>query len=552
MGGNTVRKQIVIGLDGATFDVLDRYMDGGDMPNLKKMCSGGARGELRSSIPPVTGPSWVSFLTGKNPGKHGIFDFVRAGKGEIKRHPVNFRHIRSKTVLALANEAGKKVGIVNMPLTYPPPEIDGFVITGLLTPGDVDNVCHPAGLMNEVKEKTGPYVMDIFWQFYGEDAERFLDDMLKCTEQRIKAFEYLMKEKEWDLFIGVFIGSDRIQHYLWKYIHPENPSSLTEKEKVLVSKIRAYYRMVDGFMGSVMEEYGDSNVIMVSDHGFGPLIKKIYVNQWLKEKGFLSMSEGKRKLHLLARGGILKLKKVLRKLDKYRLRDKLLPFARRGGRIVAYDFLQVIDWEKTQAYSASNTEQGIYLNLKGREPGGIIEPGEHYEKMRGELIEALKGLRDPGTGEAVITHIYKKEELYTGPYLEDSPDIIFFAKGGAYLADVQLKGHVFEDANWVTGWGTHRMEGIFIGAGPDIKPGTALNGSEIIDLAPTMLRLMGIPIPKDMDGKVLDILDERFKASHGVAYSDESGAVVDGGADAILSEDDENEVAKKLKGLGYL
>jgi len=548
-------KVIVIGLDGATFDALDPYMKRGELPNLQKMCAEGVRGDLRSSIPPVTGPSWVSFMTGKNPGKHGIYDFVKAGKNEVGRHPVNYKHIRSATILKLVNDAGMKVGMVNMPLTYPPPEVDGFVITGLLTPGNATNISYPEGLFEEVKNKIGGYTMDVWWQYYGErGVEKFLDEIIECTEQRCRAFEYLMENKQWDLFISVFIGSDRIQHYLWKYIHPVDPDSLTTREKGFVKKIKEYYQMVDAFMGKVMERYGDvANILMVSDHGFGPREKKVYVNQWLHQQGYLELNQSKQLSHMAFRQSVLKVKRYLRRIDKHNLRKRILPSRGKGGRIHAYDFLQVINWSKTKAYSASNTEQGFYVNLKGREPDGVISPGQEYEEFRDDLIAALKKMRDPATGEAVVTHTYKKEELYSGPYLDDAPDIIFFLKGGAYLADVQLKGHVFEKASYASGWGTHRMEGILLGYGKDLKKKGAVEGAHIMDIAPTILRLLGVPVPRGMDGQALDgIIKGRFLRSHKAAFSDDEGVVIDSGADSFLSEEDEEEVAKRLKGLGYL
>ena len=228
-------------------------------------------------------------------------------------------------------------------------------------------------------------------------------------------------------------------------------------------------------------------------------------------------------------------------------------FAKKEGRSIAYNFLQAINWSKTYAYSASNTEQGIYINLKEREHGGVIQPGAEYEKMRDKIIEDLKALHDPVTGEAILSHIYKREDVYHGQALDNAPDLIFFFKGGEYLADVQVKGAVFEDANWNSGWGTHRMDGILLGYGKDIKKNVKLNEAHIMDMAPTILRLMGIPIPKDMDGKVLEsIFDDDFLKTQKKTYSDDEGIVSDPEADHILSDDNEDEVVKHLKGLGYL
>lgn len=555
MNKHSIKKLIVVGLDGATFAVLDPYMGKGDMPNLRKMCTAGVHGELRSTIPPVTGPSWASFMTGKNPGKHGVFDFVRSAENDIRRYPVNYKHIRSKTIWDMVGESGKKVGVINMPLTYPPPSINGFVITGLLTPPDVKKISYPEDLITQINEQVGPYTLDVWWQDYGESgAERFLNDLLRCTEERIRTIEYLMKNQEWDLFVPVFIGADRIQHFLWKYIHPEDTDDLTEREIYMTSQIKRYYRIVDLYIGRILAQWGeDSNILVISDHGFGPLRKKMYVNWWLHEMGYLSLKHSKRHVHLLLRNGIVKLKNIVRRFDRYNIRGRILPSIRRRGPSGAYKFLNVIDWSETKAYSVSNTEQGIYLNLRGREPGGIVSQGAEYESTRDKIIGDLKLLRDLDTREPLVTHIYKREEVYQGPYLRDAPDIIFFLKGGEYLADVRLKAQLFEDANWTTGWGTHRMEGIMVGYGPDIKERVNVKGAQMIDMAPTILRLLDIPIPRDMDGKVLeDIIDNDFLQSHEEIYSDGEGAVVDTEADHVLSEEDTAEMERCLRGLGYL
>jgi len=554
MANSDIKKMIIIGVDGATFDVIDPYIEQGEFNGFQKISENGSRSPLCSSIPPVTGPSWVSFMTGKNPGKHGIFDFVKPAKGEIKRRPVTFKHIKSKTIWHLVSEQRKKVGVINMPLTYPPPEINGFFITGLLTPSGASDITYPAELMDEVKKNAGPYTLDVWWQYYGEKGvEKFFDDMLECTRQRIKVMDYLMDNKEWDLFMPVFIGSDRIQHYLWQYIHPADPANLTKREQFFTEKIKEYFLLVDGYINKIIDRWeNDANIIVISDHGFGPLTKKMYINRWLEENQYLFLQKN-RHTHLFLKKWIMKLKRFLRQYDKLNLRKYILPFARRGGRASAYDFLNVIDWTQTRAYSASNTEQGIYLNLQGREPDGIVAQGEEYKKLRSEIIEELRKLKDPETGEPVISHIYTKEELYNGPLTDNAPDIIFFVKEGEYLADVQLKDRIFEDANWTSGWGTHRLHGILMGYGPDIRKKGNVQNAHIMDLAPTILRLMNIPVPSDMDGKILEgMIEEDFLRKHPTQYSGECKIKDDSQADNVLSDEDTQEIEKRLKGLGYI
>lgn len=551
MGNNRL---IVIGLDGATFSVIDPLIREGKLPNIEKLMNRGARGELLSTMPPVTAPAWASFMTGKLPGAHGLFDFVKSFEGDWKRQVVNYSHIKSKSLWSMLSESGRKVGILNVPLTYPPPEVRGFLVSGMLTPSTQVQYTHPISLSAELEKKFGPYVIDVGWQRYGPAGiRRFLGDLMDCTHKREKVAFYLMESRAWDFFMTVFTGTDRIQHALWNFLLPEDSSTMSQEDKEIRGLIVEYYQLIDDIIGkmtSVIE--GSGNLIIMSDHGFGPLRGKLYINKWLEDLGLLSYDHRKiNRFRAKARVAPL-LRKVIRKVDFPSLK-KRISTTKRSEASGAYGFLDCIDWSKTVAYAASNTEQGIYINLEGREPYGIVKPGKNREETRDFIIRKLGELEHPETKEKMVSRSYKREDVYSGVYANNAPDILFVLKEWEYVADVQPKKRLIEQISWKTGTGTHRTEGIFVGYGDDIKKGSHIADARIVDIAPTVLNLMGVGIPDDMDGRVLtESLSDQFVAGNPPKYVVANG--VDSGQEEgkLYSDAESAYLKEQLEGLGYL
>jgi len=555
---NRNRKLVVIGLDGGSFSVIDPLIQEGELPNIARLLKGGVRGELISTIPPVTGPAWASFMTGKSPGAHGLFDFVKPSPNDFRRQIVNYQHIKSKTLWSILSENGKKIGVINVPITYPPPEVNGFLISGMLTPSIQSQYTYPVSLSQELRKKFGEYTLDIWWQHYGPGGiKKFLKDLMHCADQRGKIALYLMRKQPWDFFMTVFIGTDRIQHALWNFLFPSNNNNLSKAEREIRELIIKYYQHIDVLIGKMIKAADENaNFIIMSDHGFGPLKGKFRINKWLEDLGLLSYDRMKIKKFLLKTKLAPSCRQVVRKVDFLNLRKKFMPKRMKAPkRMGTYSFLNCIDWSKTVAYAASNTEQGIYINLAGREPYGIVKPGKELEETRDLIIKSLEELQHPETSEKMVSRIYKREDIYSGPYANNAPDIIFFLKGGEYIADVQPMNYLFEKLSWKTGTGTHRLEGIFIGYGKDMKNGTRIEGARIIDLVPTILSLMSIPIPDDMDGTVLrEVFADAFLKDNPPQYvkpaGDDDSAELE--EDSLYSDKEEAQVEEKLKGLGYL
>ncbi len=423
----------------------------------------------------------------------------------------------------------------------------------MLTPDLESGYTYPPELADEIKEKVGEYIIDIWWQHYNPGQEELLLDALhKCARQRWELSVHLMKSHPTDVFMTVFTSTDRIHHSLWHFIEPEE--ELDEQGKKIQEKIYEIYEEIDRGIGKIIETAGeDANILMMSDHGFGPLNGKFAINTWLRNSGLLSCAATQQKSFLRREKLSESVKWVIQKIDPSgALRKVVRKFLAHGpARMKPYRFLDYVDWEQTKAYSASNTESGIYLNLAGRETKGIVKPGEEAEALLKEIVEKLQTIRDPDTGEQMINRFAFREEIYHGPFVDQAPDIIFFVENGRYLIDVQLHPEIYLPITWKTGSGTHRIDGFFAGCGPHIRKGITLDKPGIIDLAPTILGLMGVPIPSDMEGKFLDhLIEPEFLEANPI-----STVTVDPtdslGPAKRFDETETDKLSKQMKDLGY-
>lgn len=555
--GKAKTKIVIIGLDGGTFTIIDPLIAEGKLPNIARLIEEGARGPLQSVIPPVTGPAWTSFMTGKEPGRHGLFDFVKPVDDGYGREVVNYSHIRARTIWSILSDAGLTVGIVGVPATWPPPRVKGFVVTGMLTPGTDVTYTHPPELAEEIEEKFGPYILDIWWQSYNRGQEDLLlDALLKVARQRWTVALDLLQSRPCDVFMMVFEATDRIHHSLWHLLDPE--AELDAEGRRLRERIVEIYSEIDKGIGRIVDAAGPkANVFIMSDHGFGPLTGKFAINTWLEREGLLHCTGWNRQA--------VRNREKVKALVKWfshkitptatgRLFRKALDLVKKPRKSTPYRFLQYIDWSKTKAYSVSNTESGIYINLEGREPQGIVKPGPEAEALKKVIIEKLQQIKHPETGEYLVPadRVALREEIYDGPFVDNAPDVLFFLKEGEFPVDVNLDPEIYQPATWKTGSGSHRMNGIFCASGPDIRSGTRLEKPRIIDLAPTILGLLDLPIPSDMDGAVLrEMLTGESTGAHSFATIEADETDFNDEAQDF-TEEEAARVEKQLKDLGYL
>jgi len=551
-----MEKLIVIGLDGATFDLIKPWADDGHLPVLKGLLDTGSSGYLKSTFPPLTGPAWSSFMTGKSPGHHGVFEFFYRAPGTYKQSLHNRLTIQGKTLWKQLSDYGKNVGVMGVPLTYPPEEVNGFTITGLLTPPNSKNFTFPLSLRKELERKLGKYMIRQDEKYRPSNPGLFINEQYEILENNIQASIYLLQNKKWDFMMLHFLGTDRISHEFWHNHDETHPQHNPEERARLGNVIQDFYKAVDTGLGKILDVIDDdTSVIIMSDHGFGRVKKFINVNVWLLENGYMKL---KRNIFTWLRYFIFKMGFNYDVLGRFIIKAGFGKQAKKLGRAKRENLqrkvflsLDDVDWSRTVAYSMGNFGQ-IFLNLAGREPKGIVETGEPSQQLLVDLSANLKKLTDPETNEPVIDQIFFPNDIYSGPHIAKAPDLMFRTIGMEYkvmgLSDFSSP-KVFEPVFGTTGH--HRMEGIFIASGNNFKKGVWLENLRIEDLAPTILYLLEQPIPSDMDGKIIfDLFEPTFTKNHPPQYSEEDGS--DQNDQNPLSKKEEQLIAERLRDLGYV
>jgi predicted AlkP superfamily phosphohydrolase/phosphomutase len=537
MNGKTVsRKVIALGLDGATFDLILPWVEEGILPHMAKILREGVWGELESTIPPLTPPAWVSFMTGKNPGKHGIFDFRGPVNSDLQRSLISSRSITSRKIWDVINAEGKKVGIINIPVTYPPDEVDGFMISGMLTPNEEVDFTYPPDLKKRLISMIGDYVIDVDCGLYDHEnageVKRFFNDLKYAFVKRKEALFFLMKDQPWDFLAANFIVHDRIQHFFWKYLDKRSNLYYLNEAKRIRDTAVELYQMVDDMIGLIIDRMDkETSLFIMSDHGFGPQDYSLSINGWLANLGFLYT---KRKDSTLRRW----IKSVLPVGIRSKMRKMITKRVPISERQEGLD----VDYENSKAYFGGATVQGIYLRVEGDE----------YLKVRETIKNGLLEFKDPITGEKFIDKVLFKEEVYYGGDLSTSPDILFIARGYSAPGNATTERHHLILSRENSPWGFHHMNGIFIALGESFKKGYRLKNSAIIDLAPTILYTMGISVPSDMDGRVLqEIFTEDYLDNHPISFAQVSGQT-EKKEEKVYSKDEQEKIEKRLRGLGYL
>ena len=535
---------LVVGIDGGTFRVLLPMMQRGLLPNLTGLAEGGVQGQLASTVPPTTAPAWTSFMTGKNPGKHGLFGWQRPIVTEYRKDWVHAGLIRGEKLWHIIGRQGGQVGVINVPMTYPPETVNGFLVSGMLTPSSSKDFVYPPELRDPL-DALG-YIVDLHIREFERDVKNekalldLLADLREVILKREKALVHLWGEGLSDFSMVVFVEPDRIQHYMWGYLTSAlSGSGLTEHGEIK-RRILECYKEIDRIVGWLLGKAGDdTTVFVISDHGFCGVRRMVHINDWLADLGFLVYRTGKKAIRMWARRPINALKRGIPRAVMY------------GGRRT-FDVLQIVDWSRTKVYLRAFTENAFCINLRGREPQGIVEPGAEYEGLRREIRRLLTDMKDPGDGRPVMKNVWLREELYHGPYLAQAPDVLFELNEGYAASSEPSRGAFLQDASG-NGRGDHAPEGMLIAAGAGVKKGEAITGAALIDLAPTILFALGMDIPSDMDGNVLlDVFEPDFLEKRTIRYS---ASAWDDRADLpkeVYSIEEEADIRAKLQGLGYL
>lgn len=562
-------KILVIGLDGAEPSLLFKWAQDGELPNIRKLIKEGSSGNLKTTYPPMTAPAWTAYMTGKNPGNTGVFDFVQRIPGKYEKVEFNplfgekeggidfsvitANMIKSKKIWEIISEANKKVGVMHVPMTYPPDKVNGFFISGMGTPNPNSNFTYPAELRDRLINGLGYKIHTSFLNIDGIE-DKAIADLHETEEKRAEVAIKMMKEHDWDFFMLVFEGTDYVQHFFWKFMDPLHPHHDPQKARLYKDAIFQFYKKADNLLGKILENIDDQvSVVVMSDHGGGPVYQKFYVNKWLMEIGLLELKTKLKHSNLLSKIGFNKdvVYYLLMKIISPKIIAKIPKKIRKTVPRANYT-LDDFDWSKTKVFSTTGWGL-IYVNLNGRDPQGIVKPGKEYEELRSFLIDELKKLKDPKTGRNVVDKIYKKEELYQGAFLDQAPDLAFWMEGIECLDEIpQGNTPLFINSDKRKS-GTHRREGIVLIKGNDIKKDNKIDGAQIIDLAPTILHMMGIPVLDDMDGKVLEEIFENGSLKRNkVVYTKAESKNLESNEETVLSKADEEKIKERLRGLGYI
>jgi predicted AlkP superfamily phosphohydrolase/phosphomutase len=532
----------VIGLDSATFDVVDPMLAAGELPHLGRLCEAGARGVLRSTTHPLTPHAWATIVTGVNAGRHGIWDFTERDESGYQLRLVNGSFRRAPAVWDRLRRSGRRTGIVNVPFTWPAPEVDGFAIAGFDAAAREQGLTHPDALGEELRRRFGSLELDN--RFPLTEGALDLDLVRRAAAQKVEIVTWLAERFDPELLFVVFMAADHIHHLCWTEWEADG----------LASPVAEVYRILDEAVGALAGLAGDGNVMVVSDHGAGPLHGVVNLNAWLAAEGFLAYETGGGVAGKKLLGEVLELRRYLPERLRYAAKQRL-PGLR--DRAIERGDYTVLDWSRTQAFSYG-TFGNVVVNVRGREEHGIVEQGDEYERVRDAIATRLGELEGPN-GERIVARVHRREDLFDGPELAKVPDLLVEFDRYAWLGKGNLKTR--SDSLWdeieIEGGGdhsyvgSHRHEGIVVLSGPAVAQGAPVGGN-LVDVAPTLLYLMGEPVPADLEGRILlealrpELLDERPPA-----YDDEAPAEFEPER-AALEEEGAAEVERRLRGLGYL
>jgi len=487
-------KVLMIGLDGVTWDVIRPLIKSASLPTFKFLMENGVYGILESVIPPVTGPSWVSLVTGRNPGKTGIFDFLnRKTSTSYTLTPVSSSYFKGKAVWDYLSRFGFKVGVVAFPLLNPPYKVDGFMVSGMF--GSKRVITYPKELIKEIIGIMPDGKYEVIVDYHNpkyDDVELFLKDLGSFLNKQFNMVLYLLREKYWDFFFYVCSATDWFQHLMWKYFDRNYPLYDQKKFQKYSDVVINFFKRIDEFIETALKLAGENTIIViVSDHGFGPQWGVFNLSRWLELKGYMKVKVKKAKKYYL--------KLLLNKLHLVPLISSFLKYflrkiGKRGG---PYNLLvRSIEYDKSLAYTLGHTIPfgAIYLDAQQK----------NNSALREKIIGELKNLGNE-INEELNIRIYKPEEIYWGPLTSLAPDIIFTINNwSCVIEEDPNKDFIYINepfSNRHTG--SHRLDGIFLMYGPHIRKGVNIGKVKIYDITPTILQLFKLPIPKDLDGKIL-------------------------------------------------
>jgi predicted AlkP superfamily phosphohydrolase/phosphomutase len=539
-----VSKTTIIGIDGATFTVFDRFFEMGLMPNLAALAERGTTAPLLTVVPALTPPAWTSLMTGKRPGRHGVFDFFQKESADSEYFRLSTsQDIKTPTIWDLASEQDQKVLTLNFPVMFPAPKINGSVVPGGWMPWRQLRLgCHPKGLFDRLKELPSfdPKELSLDMELEAKAIEgcpvdeyaEWIQLHIRREERWMEIFKFLTSEEDYDLTAIMFDGFDKLSHLCWRFIdpasHPENP---TEFDLQMIELCQSYFRRLDEMIGDILDVVGEeSTVLVASDHGFGASWDVFYINSWLEQEGYLVWNDDPSSQDA---DGALQL----------------------GFGAMAKHVTE-IDWTKTVAYAATPSSFGLYIVAK--EPGSDepFDPARRTQ-LTDEIMDKLRDLINPITGRPLLEAVYSRAEAFARPHEELGPDVNLVLAEGAAMS-ILRDSEIVRRRDPVQG--NHLYHGVFMAAGPGVKAGQRLDEVGIIDIASIALYGLDVAIPDDLDGELpADLFtDEHLQARPPVtvaAKNPESNGHQPDDSDQeamAMSAEEEATVMERLRALGYV
>lgn len=524
----------MIGLDGATFSILDPMMEAGVMPFLSELTAQGVRAELKSTIPHTTPPAWTTIMTGRSPANHGILDFFRPeSPGSRFLRFVNTKQLKCETIWSYLTRKNMSCISLNFPVMSPPLAINGYSIPGFVTWRHLRRACHPENLMDQLKS-IPDFDLKIIAHDFGleekvvegcspNESEEWIKYHTYKDQQWALVLDYLAKQRQSQLQAIVLDSPDRLQHIFYRLLDPQCfPKGLSKEDEQLREILVDHYRKLDSMMAEMVKNAGpDTTVFIVSDHGFGPSEECFYLNTLLEQMGYLSWSD----------------RAVS---DEDGSGDVSMDAVRNHG--------HMLDWDNTIAYVNTPSSNGITINIEGKNSQYGIKP-EAYEQFRDKLKAQLLNVTHPKTGRPLVKNIWTREEAFDNTEL--APDLTLSLWDNGLVSTVKSQ-HIVKKRTEIIG--VHYPMGVFMAKGPGIKSGKQLDALDILDVAPAMLYAAGLPIPQEYEGRVPEEMMTPDALSAKPVIRETSSAAFEQQTMSSLEMDDEDMdlIFKRLKGLGYL
>ena len=566
-------KVIIIGIDGGTFDLIRPWVEEKRLPNFERLMKRGLWGDLTSTIPPVTAPAWTSFMTGQNPGKHGLFHFIEPKPNAYEFRFTNAISRNSKTVWRLLSDNNVTVGVINVPMTYPPEPVNGYMISGMDTPDENSDFTYPLELKKELKEVFGDIRLGV--QYLGDirtDKRRkeFLDEVMNIEDKLTNIALYLMEKHPTDVTMLVYRSTDQVQHLFWHYMDKSHPNFDPAGAKQFSSAIFNVYKRIDENIGRILENVSeDTTVMLMSDHGSGPTSGTVlYLNKCLERMGLLKYKRNcKAAIPNLGKRLIRQIDNFLRFFFPSNIKAKLIKifpetFTRWQARSTGFSN---VDWENTIAfcYEVLTFPPDIWINRKGLWPSGIVTD-EEYPEVISCLKETLYSLRHPRTGKPLVRKLYEKKEVFDGVHLAAAPDLLIdwwsndsfiymptvSPDGEDFICDITGK-KVITGTEWSA---THRLEGMVLLKGSQFNTGKLNRSIHITDIAPILLHLFNVSVPDNMDGRIPEsIFDAYYMMKNPINYAaGELSPIHDNMDKETYTEDEVAKIEERLRNLGYM